>query len=34
MYIILVAIICFTIYAIVEEVCDYLKEKNKKEAEE
>lgn len=34
MYIILVATICFIIYTIVEEVCDYLKEKNKKEEEE
>lgn len=33
MYIVLVAIISYTIYAIVEEICDYLKEKNKKEAE-
>ena len=31
MYIIGLAIICFTIYAIVSEVCEYLKEKNKKE---
>lgn len=31
MYIIGLAIICFTIYTIVSEVCEYLKEKNKKE---
>ena len=34
MYIIILGIICFTIYAVVEEICEYLKhEKDKKEME-
>jgi len=34
MYIVGLVIICFTIYAIVEQVCEYLKEKSKRESEE
>ncbi len=33
MYIIGLGIICFTIYAIIEEICDYFKHKEDKEME-
>ncbi len=33
MYIVGLGIICFTIYAIVEEICEYLKHKKDKESE-
>lgn len=33
MYIVALGIICFTIYAIVEEICEYLKYRKDKETE-